>query len=397
MACAIWCASGFTVLQAADLTRASKAFTHLYRRMDAYRTGTTPRLIETFSAPYPPSTQYRADVYANALAILALVRRGTATDIQRAKILGNAIIYVQLIDPIGDGRVRDAYWATNLNSPTGGPSIFEPSSSCGDMAWAIIALVKLYNLDPAHHGAYLQAAVRLGNFLVKTYKSTQGYGGFIIGYLTDWSKPPLYLTLLRSKSVEENIDVYVAFKRLYYATGDPKWNTSAAHAKEFVTTPALYDTTGGHYWVGTVPSGSGDLVNTTPAQQALDANAYPILIDLGSKSLAWVETRLKLTHHTYTGFDFNTDRDGVWFEGTAAMALVYAKLAKWTQYDNTLGPLRQHQDALAKAYPFAAGALASACHNGVSTGLNWAYFLSPDIQATSWYILAEYNAPPLKP
>jgi hypothetical protein len=59
----------------------ARAYQHLYERMDKYNTGSTLRLIEGESEPYTSGQQYTAWVYDNALAIIALVARGKATDI----------------------------------------------------------------------------------------------------------------------------------------------------------------------------------------------------------------------------------------------------------------------------------------------------------------------------
>src|SRR6185437_1710362 len=49
--------------------------------------------------------------YDNALIALAFLARGRGDDIQRAIIIGNALLYAQQTDPAGDGRFRQAYMA----------------------------------------------------------------------------------------------------------------------------------------------------------------------------------------------------------------------------------------------------------------------------------------------
>ncbi len=372
-----------------------KAFAFLYAKMDVYQTGDTPRLLETHSTPYPPNSKFRASVYDNALVMLALLQRHKPEDRARAKILGDAFVYAQQHDPFADGRIRDAYWATDITNGGAGVAIYEPGSSCGNLAWVINALVALYRDKPSKNGAYREAAIALGQFLVAQYKNTQGLGGFEVGYITDWAYPN-NVQLIHAKSLEHNIDTYVAMRWLYHVTKDSFWKTQADHAYAFITQPSLFDATTQHYWSGTTWTNGIEDLNTKPLQQSLDANAYPILIGLGSKSLGWLETSLKTSDAGYDGFDFNPDQDGVWFEGTAVMAVVYNKLKQTALYKALLTQLQLNQSNTAQEEPAAAGALVSASHDGVSTGYNYSYYKSPTIQDTAWSILAHDKHNPLK-
>lgn len=63
-------------------------------------------------------------------------------------------------------------------------------------------------------------------------------------YLYRSSNNPQSQTKILWKSTEHNIDVYVAFTRLYEATGEKVWKDRALHAKTFVK--AMWDETEGH-------------------------------------------------------------------------------------------------------------------------------------------------------
>ena len=81
------------------------------------------------------------------------------------------------------------------------------------------------------------------------------------------------------------------------------------------------------------------------------------------------------------GYDFNSDQDGIWFEGTAQMALAHALLGEEKKYEQVIKTLRQAQNNN--------GSLMAAWHDGVSTGFDWKYFRRAHIGATAWFIFAE--------
>jgi len=418
------------------------AYTNLYNKMDKYviNDDNTPRLIESFSEPYPGGNElaHKAYVYDNALAVLVFLRRGQENDIRRAKIICDGFRNVQNWDPEHDGRIRDAYWATDL----AGPSIYDRGSRCGNLAWIIIALVKCYNNDPINNQIYLLGAIDIGNFIINEYKDQAGIG-FITGYYLDWGNPPDYTRLLHSKSTEENVDVYVAFEKLYEATEDIRWMANANHAKNFVR--SMYNWSQHMYYCGTDEDGN---IVTNYFNQTEDANSYPIIrwganglyvvdplpvcdkIVNSEKDDTYTLAKLNLTtnydisekeengisdpgHRTtfypppipwleencfimdasgFEGFDFNTDGDGVWFEGTGNMCIAYHKLNMIPKYSAYLNQLRNSQ-ITDQADPYRNGSLPSASIDYLSTGLGYYYFNSPHLAATCWYIFAEeaYN------
>jgi len=77
----------------------------------------------------------------------AYLARRTQQDTERAKVIGNALLYAQQHDPMQDGRFRQAYFRGVADSNgvyvTPGLSFFQ-GSAVGDVAWPGIALAQLY-------------------------------------------------------------------------------------------------------------------------------------------------------------------------------------------------------------------------------------------------------------
>lgn len=100
----------------------------------------------------------------------------------------------------------------------------------------------------------------------------------------------------------------------------------------------------------------------------------------------------------FRGFDFNEDRDGVWFEGTGHMAVAYTVARQTAKAAEFVAQLR-----LAQTFaPNANGeGLVAASHDGVTTGflqLNGKdpllLFARLHIAATGWHIFAELGVNP---
>jgi hypothetical protein len=83
-----------------------RGFGFLAQMMDAYAGGTTVRLSQSYSDAALQATGF---TYDNAVAIQAFLRAGDADALERAKILGDALIYAQANNfPIADGRFAQA-------------------------------------------------------------------------------------------------------------------------------------------------------------------------------------------------------------------------------------------------------------------------------------------------
>jgi hypothetical protein len=311
----------------------NNAYLFLDQMMDAYAQGTTVRLCQSYSDQIAGGTFFStAFVYDNALLVLAYLARGHASDIQRAKVIGNALLYAQKNDAVADGRFRQAYFAGVPDSDgvfvTLGLPFFQ-GSAVGDVAWPGIALAQLY----AHTGvkAYLDGAVRAANFIETTARDNVNVppGGYYFG------------NGQTNKSTEHNIDVYALFTMLAKLSGNGSWLDGAQHAKAFVE--AMFDDPSGHFWTGTSDpihifyNNSPEDVQTWSYLAFQDPN-YAISIDWVKTNLATTDTtfafhngwgtngglRLRVSGVTYASLsklgtvlgDNTVDADAVWLEGT---------------------------------------------------------------------------------
>ena len=359
-----------------------KAYSHLYEQMDRYESGGTLRLIQSYAGTSDNPDDYMAWVYDNDLAILALIDRGTPEDMSRAKILCDALIWCQNHDQnFNDGRIRDGYWANDLRDLSGeNSSINSPGSGTGNMAWTIIALLRYY--EATGEVTYLNASKHMGNWICNNCYDTRGAGGCTGGY-TEWEPAKL-----EWKSTEHNIDVYVAFMKLYEATGNFTWQERALHAKTFVE--AMWNKSEGHFWTGTTDDG----ITINKDVRPLDVNTWAVMALDGVNRSAinnWIENNCQVNCCGFEGFDFNDDRDGIWFEGTAQMCIVYQIENGTEKSDKYIKELHRAQTSANNSN---GKGIVAACHDNVSTGFGWDYPNALHIGATAWYILAERKLNP---
>lgn len=351
-------------------------------------------------------------IYDNALALSALVARGNADDLRRAKLLADAFVYAQAHDRhFTDGRLRNAYACGDLADRSNlgaarlpgwwddtAKSWFEDKyfagSDCGNLAWVMIGLLNYWEKADQRPGSpYLKSACELGRWIGKNASSLGDPGGFT-GGMEGWEKTlqnPAGQQPATWKSTEHNIDLFVAFSRLHRATRDPAWLEHAEHARGFVE--RMWSAADNHLWTGTGADGRTIERSNIPVDIQVwallafrDAKRYAVAIDWAEKN-ALVAKCPRGCHAG--GFDFNTDRDGVWWEGTSQMQMAFRMLGNQAQGQRFLKVLHA---AAAGAKP--GGAMPAACHDGVSTGFtkewgNWVYYHRPHLGATCWYIFAD--------
>jgi len=263
-----------------------RAFSFLEQMMDAYAQGQTLRLIQSFSDQIGLlSTSF---VYDNAVVINAFLERGGATDIQRAQVLGETLLYAQQNDPAGDGRVRQAYF---VNQPDANGVFLQEAlapfffigSANGDMSWTGMALAQLFQRTSDHR--FLDGAKRLGQWIVNNAFSAIGAGGFTGGVDGGNNR-------VTFKSTEHNIDAFALFTMLAQFTGDAFWSTQAQHARSFIE--AMFNTTGGFFWTGTLPDGI--TINTNPIPEDVNTWSFLALRDRDfAGSIDWAKTNLAVT------------------------------------------------------------------------------------------------------
>lgn len=337
-------------------------------------------------------------IYDNALAMIALLARKEDDDLRRARLLADTFVCAQDNDRYySDGRLRNAYMSDLIDPQTGKvrlPGWWDPeenkwsedeyqvSTYTGNMAWVIVALAQYYEAQEGEK--YKDAAVSMGEWIIEHTYDTRGAGGYTGGY-KGWEPDPGEITW---KSTEHNIDVYVAFKWLYRITEDSIWLERAFHAISFVEAmwaPALR-----HFWTGTLNDG----VTINKENVPLDIQAWAVMT-LGNynDALSWAEENCYTEADGFKGFDFNTDKDGVWFEGTGQMAVAYQTKGETEKRDIYVEELGKAQ---VSATNNNGKGIVAASHDGVTTGFEWEYFSRVHIGATAWYIFAERNYNPLE-
>ncbi|MBX3278401.1 MAG: hypothetical protein KF868_10405 [Acidobacteria bacterium] len=352
-----------------------------------------------------------AFIYDNAVAALAFLAEGSADSLRRARLIADAFVYAAEHDRrFDDGRLRSVYSAGDIALPPGWtpnnragtapvagyyletPQSFEfielgesRTIDAGNNAWAMIALLAAHRR--MQDVRYLNTARRIGD-LLRTPDFRQGsgtYQGFTGGleYGQVETLPPLKRTFAGS---EHNIDIYAAFTSMFLATGETIWHTEAQHARAFVE--AMWDGTRACYLAGTA---NPETRNTSPDQLPVDVQAWAVLalpdtIVIHPEVLACAENNHRLMHDAFSGFDFNSDRDGVWFEGTAQMATAYA----WANQTVMAESLRQELQRAQQSQPYGDGqGISASCHDGVTTGFGFKLFRRLHVGATAWNVFAQ--------
>jgi hypothetical protein len=349
-----------------------------------------------------------AFTYDNALAALAFLAHGSPDSVRRARLIGDAFIYASRHDrTFTDRRLRDAYAAGDIALPPGWtpngkartvpiPGFFDEDRqtffeveqagmSTGNNAWALLALLALHR--ETGEPRYLAAAVRIGHF-IQNFKAGNGtYLGFRGGIDDPEAVPKERLWA----STEHNLDVFAAFSTLAQQNGAPSWLEGANHARQFVE--AMWHRGRRCILTGTLdPSHRNENAGQLPVDvQAWSVLALPEILTRHPGLLACAERNHRTKDQGFTGFDFNEDRDGVWFEGTAHMAVAYALAGRETEAELLRAVLRRAQSI----HPFGDGkGIAATAHDGLSSGFGFRFFRRLHVGATAWNVFAQLRFNP---
>ncbi|WP_229698382.1 Tat pathway signal sequence domain protein [Wenjunlia tyrosinilytica] len=378
-----------------------------------------------------------AFTYDNAIAVLALLADGGEASRRRAVALGDALLHAQAHDPDhDDGRLRQAYnvgpytFYDGSAQPDGfvrpdgtvnvGTQFGFTGTAVGDMAWAAISLAALTRRTGARR--FLAGAIRIAEWVERNARTDEPLGGYKFG--VDGANAKLPFT-----STEHNIDLVGLFGQLARLTGDPVWRGRRRRAEAFVE--RMWEPSGGFFYTGT---NDGVTINTSPVPE--DTQTWSHLA-LGSRSharsLDWAATHLHVLDNadrrnstvpagqSYEGVTFSSaalvanedapiapfqpkpDRNGVWFEGTAHLALALRK--RHSHGDEGLAArliasIERAQDRLgggqtigAKALPERAGVVSAS--SPLDTGFGFGYYPYRHTGATAWYLLAAERVNPL--
>lgn len=412
-----------------------RAFAFQDFMMDAYATGSTVRLAQSYSDEALLSTAF---TYDNAVSIQAYLASKRPEALERAEVLGDGLLYAQAHNfPFNDGRFAQGYF---VSTPTSDGAYVQPAatpfyfytSAVGDQAWAGMALAQLYSRT--HKRKYLQGALLVANWIVTNTYNTQGAGGYSFG--TTINQFNISVPSKNGKSTEHNIDTYAFFRMLVELTGDGSavngmtWSALAEHALVFVA--AMYNPAGPYFYTGTL----GDQVTINPYPIPEDCQTWSYLATLKaswSGTIDWALANLQTTDtasaphssltgsETITGLVFDTaslttttaDPHAVWLEGTAhALDALVARVLRagegigelfsdLKRAEQLLGQLERAQALLGagktaggKPIPQGLGLLAAT--SVLDTGFGYTYGPSLHIGATGWFLLAAQAANPFQ-
>ncbi|RRD05174.1 hypothetical protein EII34_07495 [Arachnia propionica] len=307
-----------------ESTAVRNAYLHLDEAMDEWGSGDQLRVPSSYHRGFLDFWD-NSLTYDNALMIIVYANRKDSPDsLARARIMGDALLQMQANDPIGDGRLRNAYGPEHLFDAEGVPNIQTWGSAAGNQAWAGMALAHLAHVTGERK--YLDGAVRIGEWLLDETGDIRGVGGFTGGYRSGGDK-------LEWKSTEHNIDMVGLFGMLGELTGEPRWSMARMRAETFVR--SMWDVLEGRFHIGSTENGIATNVDEFNPE---DVQSWGYMVRGRHRylmALDWVMGNLEVTDPTYaekmiTGVLYawqtnpdNADHndDTVWLEGTAHMAL----------------------------------------------------------------------------
>ncbi len=414
-----------------------RAFAFQNLMMDAYATGSTVRLAQSYSDGGLGATAF---TYDNAVAIQAYLAADTDEGLERARTLGDGLLYAQATNfPFHDGRFAQAYFV-NAANPDGSGAYIKPAaapfyfytSAVGDQAWAGMALAQLF--QRTRKRSYLTGALAVANWIVTNAYNTLGAGGFSFG--TNINQYNQSVPSTNGKSTEHNIDTFAFFTMLSRLTGNSSanngmsWSALAKHARDFVQ--AMFNPAGSYFYTGTL----GDQVSINPSPIPEDVQTWSYMAFFNPKwrgSIDWAMAHLQTTDtaaspHTslkgsesFHGLVFDTasltttadDPNAVWIEGTAhtAAALAARVLRRGDTLTGLFADLSEaarllHQCDRAQTLlgvgqtvggrPIPQGLGLVAATSILDTGFGYTYGPSLHVGATGWYLLAALAANPFQ-
>jgi hypothetical protein len=371
---------------------ATHACSALSSRVAAF-SGDDPIFLRSYDAgsgdgPNPEPALNAAFTYDNALAVIALRACG---NLDAARRIGDALLAASEEDRTGEaGRLRNAYRPGAVHEAPVPPmgwwseaqqrwdeDPYQVGSATGNLAWAALALLTL--ADATQDSEYTEGAARIAAWAAKASaddRAPAGFNGGLYGY-DDQAQA------LGWKSTEHNVDLAAVFDWLAREQPDAGWAGKAERARDFVAT--LWDPDRRRFWVGTLPDG----VSINRANSGLDAELWPLLLKDAPAEWRGALAYAEHNHAARPGFDFNDDRDGVWWEGTAQAALVYRLVGDDAKADRLLKAVSRR---------FSPGGLLWATDAArITTGLalspssttdDFYYFRLPHLGATAWAALA---------
>ncbi len=327
-----------------------------------------------------------AYVYDNAVAGVALLAGGR---VAAARVLGDALVAAQGRDRFWkDDRWRNAYAAGPGPAAGSYPlpgwwdtaaghwveDAYQVGTSTGVVAWAMLFLLRLS--AATGDARYRDTAARAGDWVESHVRGPRGYAGGFLG----WETSPASLAWV---STEHNLDLAVAFAAL--------GRTEAArHARVFVE--SMWDARAGRFFAGLTPDGADNQA------AAVDANIWPLLAPGASPAwlpaLDWVLAHQGVPAADPEGVDFNDDRDGIWLEGTAYVALLAQRVGWRAVAARMMRTLVDQTAPAGLVWASSVPRLTTGFSTGLTTQADFFYYRRPHIGATGWAALARLGASP---
>ena len=374
----------------------SNAYLHLDGAMDEWASAPALRLPSSYHGGHLDSWN-NSVIYDDALVIIAYAnRKDNADSLDRAKTMGDALLQMQAKDPIGDGRVRNAYGPEHLFDANGVPNIQTWGSASGNQAWAGMALAHLAHVT--EDAKYRDGALRIGEWLLRETKDTRGRGGFTGGYRSDGTK-------IEWKSTEHNIDMVGLFGMLHQLTKDHKWRRARKHARKFVK--SMWDKKEERFHIGTKPDGVTINRDEYIPEDVQSWGYLALRSDRYRRALDWNIAHLEVTDNSNPSQpvvgvrfalqinpDYEDKNDNtVWLEGTAHMALALRVSGK-KKHKQKAGVYLDsiHKEQLHGPNADGKGIQANS-KEGFSGGDDVNY-TSLHTGATAWYIMAKQELNP---
>jgi hypothetical protein len=327
-----------------------------------------------------------AYVYDNAVVGMALLAGG---HVAAARRLGDALAAAQMRDRFWrDGRLRNAYAAGVVAAAGDYPlpgwwdvgqgkwveDPYQVSTATGVVAWAALFWMALFRATG--EARYREAAGRAAAWIGQFVQVPAGYSGGYFG----WEPAPVRLGWV---STEHNLDCAVAFAAL--GLGE-----ASAHAAGFVA--AMWHGGERRFYAGLTPAGVPN------GFWAVDANVWPLLASGArpewSAALDSVVARQGVPAGAPEGVDFNDDRDGIWLEGTAYVALAAARQGKAALAARMLATLRAQTGASGLVWASSVARLSTGLSTGLTEVPDFFYYRRPHIAATGWAALAQLEVSP---
>ncbi|MEM7203655.1 MAG: hypothetical protein AAF628_25550 [Planctomycetota bacterium] len=324
------------------------------------------------------SSSRPAFIYDNALAVLALLDRASASDRALAAGILDAIVGIQN----ANGSLPDEVHAATLAASTTGDT--------GNQSWAILALVR--GFEVLGNASYLTAATAAADYVVNNSENTMGFGGFFLNPSSD------------VVSTEHNLDLYAALERLAVhlptmgaglTSGDAL--DAATHARIFAE--SRYDPAGGFSYTGTTMGG----VQTNPSPVPADVQTWGALALGRNKWLSgynWLRSSSLWTSSsscpTLSGTAINgpsfsdADTGEVWFEGLAHAHVAAQFAGDAATVSAAEAVLQAVQSGGAQADQLG---LMATCGT-LDTGFGFNYYSALGLAPTAWALLGMRDVNP---